>query len=291
MLPLGGDWPLLDGLHADAERHRERLSEWWVENPPRGTVHAPVVIAGSYRTGTTFLHRLLAESMPEKRTLLGWEATVPTPPPGPSLKERLSDPRCAEQKVLTDAVFDADPIMRDLHEEPADQPAECVQALAQTGYTGLWPAVAACPEYVDWLLSPEAQASSVAAYVYYDACLRTLNPYAGWLLKAPTHSLFVESLLTVWPSARIIRVRRDPAAAEFSAIRFFSHLRSLSQPGKLEAHEKEVASWVGDYLAEHDLRIDALEARGGPVLTIEASKLRNRPLEVVTEVRKFLKEH
>lgn len=276
LLPLDKGWTLLDGLYREARNQRIRIVKWWDFNPPTGRVVAPIVIAGAYRTGTTFLHRLLATAMPEYRTLLGWEASIPTPPPSNNMYARLRDSRCAQHQEGIDALYAIDPELRDMHYEPADLPAECVQVMAQTGLTGLWPAICACPDYVDYLLSEDAQTSSVGAYEYYDACLRTMQPDSKWILKSPMHSLFLPTIFSQWPFATVIRVKRDKDAATNSAIKFFSHLRALSIPG-VHQHAADLESWVGIYLAEHDRRVDQAEADGYRVVTIDSGLLRTSP--------------
>jgi len=237
-----------------------------------------VVIAGAYRTGTTFLHRALAQALPERRTLLGWEATIPTPPPNPNLYARLRDPRCAQQQAATDALFDMDPELRDLHYEPADLPAECVQAMAMTGLTGLWPAICECPEYVDYLFSESGE----QAYLFYDLCLRTLDPDALWLLKSPMHSLFLDTIFRFWPDALVIRIKRDHDATVRSTVRFFDHLRALSKPGD---HTEELEEWVPEYLWEHNARCDRAEQAGHQIITINAQDLSENSDRVVHLLR------
>lgn len=266
MLPLGEGWGLLDGLYEDAQRNRARVTSWWKDNPPTGAVRAPVVIAGAYRTGTTFLHRALAQALPGYRTLLGWEATIPTPPPNPNLYARLRDPRCGQQQAATDALYELDSELRDLHYEPADLPAECVQAMAMTGLTGLWPAICSCPEYVDFLFSESGERE----YLFYDLALRTLEPNARWLLKSPMHSLFLPTIFRVWPDAIVIRVKRDHDSTVRSAVKFFDHLRALSRPGD---HTEELEEWVPEYLWEHNIRCDRAEQAGQQVITIDAIDL------------------
>lgn len=284
ILPLDKGWTLLDGLYRDAHNQRVRIERWWDFNPPTGRVVAPIVIAGAYRTGTTFLHRLLAQELPEYRTLLGWEATIPTPPPSDNMYARLRDTRCAQHQAGIDILYGVDPALRDMHYEPADLPAECVQVMAQTGLTGLWPAICACPDYVDYLLSEDAQVSSWTAYEYYDKCLRTMRPDSKWILKSPMHSLFLPTIFSQWPFATVVRVKRDREAVTRSAVKFFSHLRALSIPGRHE-HAADLESWVGLYLAEHDARIDQAEADGYRVVTVSSERLRKAPSLVVEQIR------
>lgn len=289
MLPLDQGWSMLDGLHAASVRERIRLETWWEDHPPAGSVQNPIIIAGMYRTGTTFLHRSLAQLLPNHRTILGWEANIPTPPPDGDLTDRLRDPRAVEHQKAVSVLFDEFPKLREYHYEPAWLPAEDVQVMAHTGLTGLWPALAACPGYVDWLLSEDAQRASEAAYRYFDSCLRTLAPDETWILKAPMHSLFLDAIQKVWPNAVIFRISRDLEDAAASAVRFFSYLRSISKPWTY--HPVEVDSWIRPYLAEHDRRVSVFAENGGFVETVEYTALRSRPLETMHPLMSIARLH
>ncbi len=68
-------------INADIRRHHEIL-----DTP----IPRMLVITGLQRTGTTFLHHLLAQD-PKNRTLQMWELLSPSPPPSSDTYE--SDPR------------------------------------------------------------------------------------------------------------------------------------------------------------------------------------------------------
>lgn len=287
MLPLDQGWSLLDGLFDSSVRERARVEEWWQEHPPIGSIREPIIIAGMYRTGTTALHRMLAQLLPRHRTILGWEANIPTPPPEGDLRVRLRDRRAIEHQESVSVLFDEFPKLREFHYEPAWLPAEDVQVMAQTGLTGLWPALAACPQYVDWLLSEDAQWASEAAYRYFNDCLLTLDPDARWILKAPMHSLFLPTIQRMWPDAMIIRISRDLDSAVGSAVQFFSYLRSISKPGWESYHEFEVGSWIRAYMAEHDRRVSEFCRGGGWVMNIDGIELRRNPVHAVQPILSF----
>jgi hypothetical protein len=254
MLPLA-DWPLLQGLVEDSLVQRNRVDAWFAEHPlDAPKLRGPIIIAGAYRTGTTFLHRALA---PHFRTLAGWESQIPTPDQNPAVLQ-------VESQAGIDALWSLDPELAEMHVEGAFLPAECVRAMAMTGLTGLWPAISDCPEYRDYLLST----SALDAYRFYDHCLRLLDPDRQWLLKAPMHSLFLEDIAEVWPDAVVLAIRRDPAETQESAVRFFTHLHRLSRPGFDPVH---IERWVGPYLAEHVRRVAASPL---PVLHFTSTGLR-----------------
>lgn len=269
LLPLNEGWSLLDGLVSEAERNYERLTSFWKHTPPVGEVRRPVIIAGPYRTGTTYLHRFLSEVF-NFRTLKGWESTIPT--------EGDPEKLIKDAQAGIDVLYELQPDLKEMHEEGALLPAECVRAMAMTGITGLWPAIAPCPAYREFLFETEA----TGAYQFYDRCLRTLDPQANWLLKSPMHSLFLDEIAEVWPDALVVRINRQSSEAVVSAIRFFATLRALSKPGN---HHYEVAQWIEGYLKEHSSRVDR-----SPLEVIEVStyELRQKPLLVAAKIGRSL---
>lgn len=272
LLPLGEGWDLLDGLVADAERNRLRLEKHWLDSPPVGRVRRPVIIAGAYRTGTTFLHRLLSRKF-GLTTLYGWNSTIPT---GESTHKLITDSQAG-----INALYEMQPELKEMHQEGALLPAECVRAMAMTGITGLWPAIAPCSTYREFLM----EVNAVEAYNFYDKCLRTLHPEGDWLLKSPMHSLFLEDIAEVWPDALIIRVYRPVSESVSSAIRFFAHLRALSQPNEIESHIMNIATWIEPYLVEHNRRVDDSPLE---VIDISSFQLRTQPEVVAYRVGRRL---
>ena len=58
------------------------VEQWWSDHPEldEERIEAPIFIVGLSRSGTTALSHLLARD-PRNRSLLGWEASLPVPPP------------------------------------------------------------------------------------------------------------------------------------------------------------------------------------------------------------------
>ena len=171
LLPLDKGWTMLDHLYGRTLDQREEVTRYWEVNPPGAAIVKPVVIVGAYRTGTTALHRGLAQLLPNYRTLLGWESDIQVPP----ARNQYTDPRGQAYDEIMQGIYDRDHQLKMFHDESAFEPAECVRAMAMTGLTGLWPAMAYTPLYVDWLLSEDAVSVAMPAYEFYDACLRTLR--------------------------------------------------------------------------------------------------------------------
>lgn len=280
LLPLDSGWGLLDHLVEDTIKHREELDAHFAFNTNAPYIESPVIIVGPPRTGTTFLHRRLSEYLTNHRVLKGWEATIPTEPSG----DPNNDPRGDEHTRLVQALYDTVPVLKELHDEPAYEAAECVRAMAMTGLTGLWPAIAPCPDYIDWLTSDDAQICALGAYEFYGRCLNHLENDKPWLLKGPTHSLFMPWINDVWSEVTFIRIHRNLDQATHSLIRYFSHLRTLSKPGIVE-HEREVAKWARTYLEFHKTCVDDYEEEHPDnVISIHSTELRMNPAQTVQRI-------
>ena len=61
------------------------------------------------------------------------------------------------------------------------------------------------------------------------------EPAKTWLLKNPTHLLRMETLLSVFPDARIIHTHRDPVASVVSMCRLLAAFRGDPRPGSAAA--------------------------------------------------------
>jgi hypothetical protein len=65
------------------------------------------------------------------------------------------------------------------------------------------------PSYSAWC----ARADFLPVYQYHKTILQILqwkNPRQRWLLKAPEHQVHLDTLLQVYPDARIVQTHRDP---------------------------------------------------------------------------------
>ncbi len=169
-------------------------------------VRAPVFILGLPRTGSTFLHALLAQD-PALRSPLHWEVMHPSPPPG--LASRGSDPRVrrtARELAWMDYLA---PELRTAHALAAEDPQECTEILSNVFLSLRFDTTYEIPSYRAWLdrqgLEP--------AYRFHRRFLQHLQhgaPPRRWVLKSPDHVFALDALLSVYPDARIVMTHRDP---------------------------------------------------------------------------------
>jgi hypothetical protein len=197
----------LTGIRAELARHlsnRLRVRELLRSHPEitSAPVPRPVFVVGLPRTGTTWLHALLA-SAPGHRAPLMWELLAPCPQPGPGgLGRRL---RNADRMAwLADR---AAPSMRVIHPVDARAPEECVFALPHhMAYRNR----ARIVGYQDWYTRRDATGD----YAYLRQQLQILQwqqPRKRWILKSPFHLWHLDALLRVFPDATIVWPHRDIA--------------------------------------------------------------------------------
>jgi hypothetical protein len=169
-------------------------------------IRRPVFVTGLPRSGTTLLHRLLAQN-PAARPLLFWEASEPAPPPRPETYR--TDPRIERVRKAVNRLYRVSPRIAAAHEFDAEMPEECNNLFAHGFEAGIFGFLLDVPGYVEWLRGRDL----VGPYRYVRRQLQLLSrhiPGDPWVLKAPAHLFGLDALLTVFPDASIIVTHRDP---------------------------------------------------------------------------------
>ena len=168
-------------------------------------IEKPIFLFGIPRTGTTISNHLLGTDK-TRRSLLNWEVLDSVPPP--TTETLYTDPRCANKRKQQEAMLAANPDVVIPHWEYADDPTECTFILAQDFKAMSWEARLPMPGYSKWVL----ECDMTSAYEYHKKLLQVLQSTAPgiWNLKMPSHSVYVSTLLKVYPDARLIWTHRDP---------------------------------------------------------------------------------
>lgn len=168
-------------------------------------IRQPIFIVGLPRTGSTFLHNLLAQD-PRHRVPFTWEVLFPTP----SVSGRHHDAgRLRTTQGLLDAFDRLAPEFKRVHPMKAEWPTECVSIMAYAFASYQFQSTCRLPSYQQWL----AQADLTPAYVYHREVLQHMQRrWCGerWVLKAPAHTFALDALSTCYPDARFVQTHRDP---------------------------------------------------------------------------------
>lgn len=207
----GGRAMVLDRA-VKALANRLRVEDYARQHPEvrDEVIERPLFIMGMPRTGTTAASYLLAQD-PARRSLLKWEAADTVPP---ATTETLhTDPRCVRMKEEDEVILEliAQSGMAVPHWEDADGPTECMFLHEQDFKGLLWDSFTPSTRYAEWIM----QTDVTSAYEYEKLVLQILQSTAPgrWSLKMPSHSVHIETLLSVFPDAQLVWAHRDPYTA------------------------------------------------------------------------------
>lgn len=258
--------------------HRARALDWRAHAPERfdTELRPPIVVLGLPRTGTTFLHRLLAAA-PDTRVLTAWEVADPWPPlSGPDhRRQHLRVPAAIAERALPDLFTK--------HATGLDAPEECMHLMAQAVFWwNLW-AMYGGPTYKRFLHATPP----TAAYRAWGDVLRFYQSQDSrrFVLKSPSHVGHLNTLLAEVPSARIVWTHRDPVESVPS---FASLVRTLREVGTVPSlHTSEaVGPDVLDHLGQVADRAVAHRhcIPSTQLVDVTLKQLRTEPLAVVERI-------
>jgi hypothetical protein len=172
-------------------------------------IERPVVITGFFRTGTTFLHNVLAAD-PNNRVAQAWELAYPV--------GRLGDPlgdvawRRAQAKFTFGFNQAAIPDQSVAHNVTADSYEEDFFLLENDmAVLTFWIGFAAysyAREMLNWDMTEP--------YRFHKLQLKILNAQQSakrWVLKCPWHIWNMDALMAVYPDAQVIFTHRDISKA------------------------------------------------------------------------------
>lgn len=210
---------------AAAGRLRARLAmERHLEATPavlERPIRAPIVITGGWRTGTTFLFRMLATD-PRLRAPLPAELGAPWRM-GP-LRGALREAAIERAAGRHERLHALNPELAIVHDSGARLPEECVLAMGTDFRNWGFPSTMRLDGYAAWLAGEPFD----GAYRRYRAMLQTLDAGDGrrWLLKAPAHLAELPSLAAAFPDACIVHLHRDIVETIASGASLFAVFRS-----------------------------------------------------------------
>jgi hypothetical protein len=195
---------LVNRLRAEDEirRHPEILDE---------ELGAPIVIVGLPRTGTTLLHRTLAQD-PRLYSARWFECRFPAPFPGGTLG--ADDPRIVQAKAEVQAMLDGSPALAAIHPLDALAADEEILLLEQSFLSTVPESAANVPSYGRWLdahdQTPGYRDLRRLLQLLQWQKRQTGQRAERWVLKTPHHLGYADVLLNVFPGALIVQTHRDP---------------------------------------------------------------------------------
>jgi hypothetical protein len=240
----------------------------------------PIFVTGMPRSGSTFLHELLAED-PNLRAPRVWEVMFPVPIAGSS---SANDPRIRRGEAClwwfrrlvpeADAVFP----MR------ARTPHECVAIHSYTFLSEEFISTCRIPGYESYL----RQADLRPAYAWERRFLQHLqfqSRQRQWVLKSPDHVYGLEALFATFPDALIVQTHRNPIDVLKSSCHLTEALHGLyGRPGpaeqRLEHETRTLADTANRFLNFRDQHPEL----GGRFVDVKYDEIIANPVALVRRI-------
>jgi len=215
----------------EEEKHPEILQE---------EIRAPIFITGLPRSGTTFLHSLLAQD-PANRVPLSWQTIYPYP----QRQDRWRDTRPARVDRQFRMFERLSPGVGSLHPLAATTPQECTEITAHVFQSLRFDTTHYVPSYQNWLIGQ----GHVEAFGFHKRFLQHLQHQQGkgqWVLKCPDHVFTLEAIKQVYPDARFVFVHRDPLSVLPSVAKLTELLRApfTRKLDRLQIGQQVSERWV-----------------------------------------------
>ncbi|ANY25168.1 sulfotransferase family protein [Gordonia terrae] len=185
------------------------------------SIAPPIVIIGGWRTGTTFLFRLLARDprlrAPRPLELYApWRAARMTP----DERERFVEDQARQPNPLQLL----NPSMAAVHDSGPLLPEECVLGMGTTMRNWGFSSTMRLDGYSSWLATQDF----AAEYTNHRRMLQILDDGSDrrWLLKAPAHTPELGHLAATYPGVCIVHLHRDIVETVASGASLFATYRS-----------------------------------------------------------------
>ncbi|QMW22026.1 sulfotransferase family protein [Sandaracinobacteroides saxicola] len=213
----------------------------------------PIVIVGPMRSGTTRLHRLLAQDT-RFTALTLYESMCPVP--WPSSERRARDPRIAFTAKGLQFVNWVNPANAAVHPTGVHEVDEELGLLEASASGSQIEAQRRVPSFARY----GEVTDQTPAYAHMKRLLqlrtwfRGIDPARPYVLKTPQHMQDLRALLNVFPDAKLVFTHRDPVKVVGSSA-------SLAWNQMVVQSDDVCPYWVGqEWLHKTRLRIDVTAA-------------------------------
>jgi hypothetical protein len=263
---------------------RLQLTQAWrnhLQAMDSSLIERPVFITGMPRSGSTFLHELMAED-PQNRALRVWEVMFPIP----KAKHALSkvDPRIRKAEACLWWFRRLAPRADAVYPIRASTPHECVGIHSYTMLSEEFVITCRIPVYEAFL-----RAGNLGpAYAWQKRFLQYLqlsDPHKNWILKSPEHVYGLDHLLSVFPDALVIQTHRNPLEVLRSSLQLNEVLEGVfAYPGdRAKTGTREAKSLIESMDAIRSFRKGHPEF-AGRFIDVHYDELVSDPLEVVRQI-------
>ena len=216
-------------------------------------VNVTAVLTGLPRTGSTMLHRMLAAA--PKLTGVRWYETQNYVPLEGEVRGNPA-PRLEAAKGVLAYMLEAIPELMSIHPMDIEQPDEEVIILGQLFSSSMIESTYFVPDYAEWLSGQDPRKA-------YDDLIQILQSLQwqdpsrkgkSWVLKTPGHLMGLQTVLEVFPDAKIVMTHRNPVSTIPS---YCSMEASLYKMGSTDISNAEIGSywmkrlkdWLDNFMA------------------------------------------
>jgi hypothetical protein len=263
---------------------RLRLTQAWsgeLEAMEASTIQRPIFITGMPRSGSTFLHELLAED-PENRAPRFWEVMFPIPIGGkPAMKV---DPRVRKAEFSLWCFRRLAPRADSVYPMRAWTPHECVAIHSYTLLSEEFVSTCYVPTYEAFL----HRADFGPTYAWQRRFLQYLQlgrANKRWVLKAPDHVYSLDKLLTAFPDALVIRTHRNPIDVVKSQLQLTQVLEGLyARPGRRDKLAMREVRKIGEISHQITRFQDNHPLKAGQFVDVTYRELVTDPFAVVRQI-------
>jgi Sulfotransferase family len=270
---------------------RLRLTQAWREHREAmdtSLVQRPVFITGMPRSGSTFLHELMAED-PENRTPRVWEVMFPIPT-RKNVRSRV-DPRIRKAEACLWWFRRLAPLADGMYPIRAATPHECVGIHSYTMLSQEFVLTCRIPAYEAFL----REGNLGPAYAWQKRFLQYLQlsgRHKNWILKSPEHVYGLDHLLSVFPDAVVIQTHRNPLEVLRSSLQLNEMLEGVfAYPAdRAQTEIREARSLVESMESIRSFR-KAHPEFSGRFIDVHYDDLVSDPLETVRHIYHRLNRH
>jgi hypothetical protein len=245
------------------------------------SVARPIFILGLPRSGTTFLHGLMAAD-PGNLVPRNWQTIYPAPRPDGF--DAARDKRARASSAQLAFFGELAPGFTDHHPVDADSPQECSEITACVFQSLRFDTTYRVPRHLAWM---DARGHD-EAFAFHQRFLQVLQAGLGekrWVLKCPDHTFSLDAIVKTYPDARFVVVHRDPVAVFGSVAHLTEILRKpfVRNVDAAEIGRQVTERWIdgAEWLIEFDRRKDVA---GAQKFNIQYDDLVADPLRAVSEI-------
>lgn len=222
------------------------------DGPSAGELIPPIVITGGWRTGTTFLFRLLATDA-RLRAPLPVDLTKPWRVVGLTAEER--EALLAKLDEVPTPLHLLNPTLRAVHDHGNRLAEECVLALGVDMRTWGASSTVRMESYSSWLADQDMS----TAYREYRRLLQLIDDGDDrrFVLKTPVHTPELPTLVDTFPGAIVVHLHRDIVETIASGASLFATFRTTFSDdvdpfdvGRFQTDQTEL--WLRRALAYED---------------------------------------